>query len=135
MASPALPPLGWAIAHDPAGQFVANGAGHRTIGGSWRTRRRLPSPAPTKGTDAPRPRPIRRRRVAAGDRVELVSTSDPSTRLRPGDRGTVTGIGHIPGDPPEVQVHLVWDSGSTLAMLPGAGDQLRKRTGDQAAAK
>jgi hypothetical protein len=99
MASPALPPLGWAIAHDPAGQFVANGADHRTIGGSWRSRRRLPSPAPTKGTDAPRPRPTRRRRVAAGDRVELVSTSDPYRRLRPGDRGTVTGIGHIPWRP------------------------------------
>jgi hypothetical protein len=71
---------------------------------------------------------------AAGDRVELVSTSDPYTRLRPGDRGTVTAIGNLPGDPPKVQVHIVWDSGSTLAMLPSAGDQLCKRTNDQAAA-
>ncbi len=67
----------------------------------------------------------------AGDRVELVSTSDPYTRLRPRAQGTVTGIGQIPTDPPEVQIHIAWDSGSTLAMLPGAGDQLRKLTGDQ----
>jgi len=65
---------------------------------------------------------------AAGDRVELVFASDPYTRLRPGDRGTVTGIGHLPSDPPEAQVHIAWDDGSTLAMLPGAGDQLRKLT-------
>lgn len=61
-----------------------------------------------------------------GDRVELVFTSDPYTRLRPGDRGTVTGIFQTPSDAPDVQVHIAWDSGSTLAMLPGAGDQLRK---------
>jgi hypothetical protein len=67
---------------------------------------------------------------AAGDRVKLAVTSDPFTRLRPGDRGAVTSIGHLPGDPPEVQVRIAWDSGSTLAMLPAAGDQLRKRTDD-----
>ena len=67
---------------------------------------------------------------AAGDRVELVFTSDPYTRLRPGDRGTVTGIGHLPSDPPEAQVHIAWDDGSTLAMLPAAGDQLSKLAND-----
>lgn len=69
--------------------------------------------------------------LAVGDRVELVFTSDPYTRLRPGDRGTVTGIFQVPGQPPDVQVHIAWDSGSTLAMLPGAGDQLRKLADDQ----
>ncbi len=66
-----------------------------------------------------------------GDRVELVFTSDPCTRLRPGDRGTVTGIFQTPSDAPDVQVHIAWDGGSTLAMLPGEGDQLRKLTDDQ----
>ena len=27
-----------------------------------------------------------------GDRVELVATNDPYTRLQPGDRGTVTSV-------------------------------------------
>lgn len=63
---------------------------------------------------------------ALGDRVELVYTSDPYTRLRPGDHGTVTGISWTRGHAPDVQVDIAWDSGSTLAMLPGAGDRLRK---------
>jgi hypothetical protein len=69
---------------------------------------------------------------STGDRVELVFTDDPHTRLRPGDRGTVTGITRIPSDPPEAQVHVAWDSGSTLSLLPGAGDQLRKLPNDPA---
>jgi hypothetical protein len=68
---------------------------------------------------------------ALGDRVELVSTSDPHTRLRPGDHGTVTGISQVPSDSPDVQIHIAWDSGSTLTMLPDAGDQLRKLADDQ----
>jgi Domain of unknown function (DUF4314) len=31
-----------------------------------------------------------------GDRVELVATNDPYTRLRPGDRGTVTSVADRP---------------------------------------
>ena len=31
-----------------------------------------------------------------GDRVELVATNDPYTRLRPGDRGTVTSVTDSP---------------------------------------
>jgi hypothetical protein len=68
---------------------------------------------------------------ALGDRVELIFTNDPYTQLRPGDRGTVTGIFRTPRDAPDVQVHVAWDSGSTLTMLPDAGDQLRKLPGDQ----
>jgi hypothetical protein len=55
---------------------------------------------------------------ALGDRVELVFTSDPYTRLRPRDA-------------PDVQVNVAWDSGSTLSMLPDAGDRLRKLADDQ----
>ena len=55
-----------------------------------------------------------------GDRIALVGTDDPGTRLRPGDQGTVTRW-----DPAQGQLHIRWDSGSTLSMLPGEGDQIR----------
>ena len=56
-----------------------------------------------------------------GDRVELVATNDPYTRLRAGDRGTVTSV----ADRPEPTIDIAWDNGSTLAILPDAGDQIR----------
>jgi uncharacterized protein DUF4314 len=56
-----------------------------------------------------------------GDRIELVATNDPHTRLRPGDRGTVTSV----TDRPEPTIDIQWDNGSTLAMLPDAGDRIR----------
>jgi Domain of unknown function (DUF4314) len=56
-----------------------------------------------------------------GDRVELVATNDPYTRLRPGDRGTVTNV----TDRPEPTIDIAWDNGSTLAILPDAGDLVR----------
>ena len=55
-----------------------------------------------------------------GQRVELVHTNDPYTRLRPGARGTVTGY-----LPDLHTVHITWDDGSTLAMLQDAGDRIR----------
>jgi hypothetical protein len=51
-----------------------------------------------------------------GDRIELVYTDDPYTKLKPGDQGTVTGFGETPY---ERQVHVRWDNGSTLSMLVG----------------
>jgi hypothetical protein len=54
-----------------------------------------------------------------GDRVVLDNTSDPHTRLVPGDTGTVTGY-----DPRLNQLHVRWDSGSSLSMLLGEGDQV-----------
>ena len=60
------------------------------------------------------------------DRVELVATDDPSTRLRAGDRGTVTGVREVPE--PTIDVH--WDDGSTLSVLPEAGDHIRNLPGD-----
>jgi Domain of unknown function (DUF4314) len=55
-----------------------------------------------------------------GDRIALVRTDDPDTRLRPGDQGTVTRW-----DPRHGELDVKWDSGSTLSMLPGEGDQVR----------
>jgi hypothetical protein len=55
-----------------------------------------------------------------GDRVALVRTDDPDTRLGPVDQGTVTRW-----DPGHGQLDVKWDSGSTLSMLPGEGDQVR----------
>jgi hypothetical protein len=63
-----------------------------------------------------------------GDRVELVATTDPYTGLQPGDRGTVTGV----TDSPEPTIDIAWDNGSTLAILPDAGDQVRLLPGDVA---
>jgi hypothetical protein len=57
-----------------------------------------------------------------GDRVELVATNDPYTSLRPGDRGTVTGT----RDFPERVIDVRWDMGSSLSVLPAAGDRIRK---------
>jgi Domain of unknown function (DUF4314) len=63
-----------------------------------------------------------------GDRVALVATDDPHTRLRPGDQGIV-----IRWDPAQGQLQIRWESGSTLSMLPGEGDQIRllARTDDE----
>jgi hypothetical protein len=55
-----------------------------------------------------------------GDRVVLVFTSDPHTRLRPGDTGTVTRW-----DPATGQLGVKWNSGSTLALLLYDGDEAR----------
>jgi uncharacterized protein DUF4314 len=63
---------------------------------------------------------------APGDRVELVATTDPYTRLRPGDRGTVTHV----ADRPEPAVEVQWDNGSTLTILPDAGDRIRRLQSD-----
>jgi hypothetical protein len=63
-----------------------------------------------------------------GDRVELVATSDPYTHLRPGDRGTITSV----ADRPEPTIDVQWDNGSTLTILPDAGDQVRPLPSDAA---
>jgi hypothetical protein len=55
-----------------------------------------------------------------GDRIVLVHTGDPYTRLVPGTAGTVTGYDTRLG-----QLTVAWDDGSTLAMLLHDGDQVR----------
>jgi hypothetical protein len=58
-----------------------------------------------------------------GDRIALVRTDDPDTRLRPGDQGTVTRW-----DPGQGQLDVRWDIGSTLSMLLNDGDRVRPIT-------
>lgn len=48
-----------------------------------------------------------------GERVELVRTIDPYTHLSPGSRGTVTAVDALG------TVHVAWDSGSRLGLVPG----------------
>lgn len=48
-----------------------------------------------------------------GDRVRLVRCTDETTRLRPGTLGTVTQVDATG------TVHVAWDTGSTLGMVPG----------------
>lgn len=54
-----------------------------------------------------------------GDRVTLVRTTDPYTELRPGATGTIRRW-----DAQHRQLHIDWDCGSTLAMLPDEGDEV-----------
>ncbi len=64
-----------------------------------------------------------------GDRVALDHTTDPHTRLRPGDEGTVRRY-----DPRTQVLDVEWDSGSRLSLLLGEGDRARRipapRTGE-----
>ena len=55
----------------------------------------------------------------AGTRVELVRMEDEYSRLKPGDRGTVTGVDDIG------TIHVSWDCGSGLGIAYGE-DQCRK---------
>ena len=55
----------------------------------------------------------------AGTRVELVRMEDEYSRLKPGDRGTVTGVDDIG------TIHVFWDCGSGLGIAYGE-DQCRK---------
>lgn len=48
-----------------------------------------------------------------GMRVELIQMEDPHTKLKKGDKGTVDFVDDIG------QLHVKWDSGSTLALIPG----------------
>jgi hypothetical protein len=50
-----------------------------------------------------------------GDRITLISTNDPATRLRPGDQGTVTRV----TTGPYGSVGVRWDDGSGLSLIPG----------------
>jgi hypothetical protein len=51
-------------------------------------------------------------------RIELISTSDPHTNLRPGNQGTVDFVDDMG------TIHVIWDNGSTLGLVPGE-DQYR----------
>lgn len=49
----------------------------------------------------------------SGQRVRLEYTSDPYTSLKPGDEGTVQFVDGA------YTVHIKWDSGSNLGLIPG----------------
>lgn len=50
---------------------------------------------------------------APGTRIRLISTSDPYTALTPGDVGTVELVDDAG------TIHVAWDSGSHLGLIPG----------------
>ena len=54
-----------------------------------------------------------RHRYPAGTRVELIQMNDPYTKLKPGDRGTVSYVDDIG------TVHVSWDCGSSLGLVWG----------------
>ncbi len=54
-----------------------------------------------------------------GTRVELISMSDPYTKLKPGDQGTVSFVDDIG------TVFVRWDCGSGLGVAYGE-DRIRK---------
>jgi hypothetical protein len=47
-----------------------------------------------------------------GDRIRLISTDDPYTKLKTGDEGTVRRV-------TEDSVGVNWDSGSSLSLIFG----------------
>lgn len=51
--------------------------------------------------------------IATGSRIRFVSSSDPYTTLSYGDEGTVELVDSLG------TVHVQWDNGSTLGMIPG----------------
>lgn len=55
----------------------------------------------------------------AGTRIELVSMEDPYSPVYPGTKGTVTLVDDIG------TIHMKWDNGRTLGLIPGA-DSFRK---------
>lgn len=53
-----------------------------------------------------------------GDRIELVYTDDPYTKLKKGDRGTVLSEVADTFHPSiRARIHINWDSGSKLTLL------------------
>ncbi|ACB54138.1 hypothetical protein cce_4790 [Crocosphaera subtropica ATCC 51142] len=48
-----------------------------------------------------------------GTRIELIALEDPYTKLKTGDTGTVDFVDDTG------QIHMKWDTGSNLALIPG----------------
>lgn len=51
-----------------------------------------------------------------GQRVRLIHTSDPYTRLSPGEEGTIADVDDLG------TVHIHWDCGSRLGLIPGVDE-------------
>lgn len=61
--------------------------------------------------------------IKAGDRVKVVHSDDPVAPLEAGDVGTVSlidGAGTI---------HVEWDSGRTLGLIPGEDHYIKLKEG------
>jgi hypothetical protein len=54
---------------------------------------------------------ILRKQYPAGTRVELVKISDPYTKLKPGDKGTIQFWDDLG------TAHVIWDCGSSLGLI------------------
>jgi len=54
-----------------------------------------------------------------GKRIKLLHTSDPYTKLKPGDIGTVIDVHTVRLPKPFTQIWVKWDSGSNLALIAG----------------
>ena len=54
-----------------------------------------------------------------GTRIELISMDDPFAPIEPGTKGTVECVDDVG------QIHMKWDNGRTLALVPGE-DSFRK---------
>ena len=59
-----------------------------------------------------------RTKYPEGTRIELIRMDDPYSGLRPGDRGTVQYVDDAG------TVHMKWDKGSGLGLIPGIDDFL-----------
>ena len=68
---------------------------------------------------------MRRTDWREGQRVELVHTNDPGTRLQPGTKGTVITLEPAGVDECGPAIHVKWDTGENLGVLPRAGDAIR----------
>ena len=62
-----------------------------------------------------------REQYPPGTRVELISMSDPYTKLKPGDRGTVRRVDDI------ATIFVAWDSCSGLGLAYGE-DSVKRLT-------
>lgn len=65
-------------------------------------------------TDYTFTRDLMRQLYPRGSRVRLVRSTDPYTRLAPGELGTVSLVDDVG------TVHVHWDSGSNLGLVPDA---------------
>ena len=61
-----------------------------------------------------------------GTRIELLGMEDPFSPIAPGTRGTVDHVDDAG------QLHMRWDNGRTLAVIPGE-DSFRKLTEEEIA--
>ena len=55
-----------------------------------------------------------------GDRVMLIHTTDPYTRMKEGEKGTIARV-----SPDGTRLDIDWDCGSALAMLLDEGDVIQ----------